>query len=76
MFGKKTIAAIGMATAAGAFALPTAVPAAGLELQVAQSNPCSACANPCAAKNNPCCPNPCAAANPCAANHCNPCKAN
>ena len=86
---KKTIAAVGIATLAGAGALatlPDAVAKTGESqalIQLAACNPC----NPCAAKKacNPC--NPCAAkikkvcdpCNPCAAKKacspCNPCAA-
>ncbi len=68
-----TVAAVGLATMAGAGILPAAAePGAG---QLAANR----LVNPCAAKNpgaavNPC--NPGAAANPCAANPCAPKKAN
>ncbi len=85
-----TVAAVGVATLAGAGILLVAAEPGAVQLAANQLvNPCAA-KNPCAAVNpcnpcavNPCNPcaavNPCAAANPCAANPfaaANPCAAN
>ncbi len=79
-----TVAAVGVATLAGAGILLAAAEPGGVQLAANQSvNPCAA-KNPCAAVNpcNPCATklalkknlNPCAAVNPCAA--ASPCAAN
>ena len=80
-----TVAAVGVATLAGAGILLAAAEPGAVQLAANQLvNPCAA-KNPCAAVNpcNPCAAvspcaavNPCAAANPCAANPCAPKKAN
>ena len=79
-----TVAAVGVATLAGAGILLAAAEPGAVQLAANQLvNPCAA-KNPCAAVNpcNPCAAvspcaavNPCAAASPCAANPCaaNPC---
>ncbi len=79
-----TVAAVGVATLAGAGILLAAAEPGGVQLVANQLvNPCAA-KNPCAAVKpcNPCAAvrpcaavNPCAAASPCAANPCaaNPC---
>ncbi len=73
-----TVAAVGVATLAGAGILLAAAEPGGVQLVANQLvNPCNPCAavSPCAAVNPCAAASPCAA-NPCAANPCAPKKAN
>ncbi len=68
-----TVAAVGLATLAGAGILPAAAEPGAVQLAANHLVNPSAAKNPCAAVNPF---NPGAAANPCAANPCAPKKAN